>query len=105
MQPIIGSRPDPFRPADIAKLEDLLIYARGQPVKLSPEAQSAYDMWRLVKKGFLKPYAYFMSYDSRGCPIVYKDDIDLLLFLDSLNDRGAEHQRKKQEQMSRLSGK
>ena len=60
-------------------------------------------MWRLVKKGFLKPYEYQMAYDDHGRPIVYKDDIDLLLFLDSLNDKGAEHQRKKQEQMARLA--
>jgi hypothetical protein len=60
-------------------------------------------MWRLAKKGFLKPYEYQMSYDSNGNPIVYKDDVDLLLLLDSLNDTGIEHERKKQEQISRLT--
>jgi hypothetical protein len=62
-------------------------------------------MWRLAKKGFLKPYEYQMSYDKDGNPIVYKDDVDLLLLLDSLNDRGIEHERKKQEQISRLTTK
>ena len=43
-----------------------------------------------------------MSYDDKGNPIVYKDDIDLLLLLDSLNERGAEHEQKKQEALDKM---
>jgi hypothetical protein len=43
-----------------------------------------------------------MAYDHNGNPIVYKDDIDLLLFVDSLNERGIEHERKKQEALAKV---
>ncbi len=43
-----------------------------------------------------------MSYDSKGNPIVYKDDIDLLLFVDNLNERGIEHERKKEEALAKV---
>jgi hypothetical protein len=43
-----------------------------------------------------------MSYDTKGNPVVYKDDIDLLLLLDSLNERGVEHERKKQEALDKI---
>jgi len=43
-----------------------------------------------------------MSYDKRGCPIVYKDDIDTLLLLDSLNEQGIKHEEKKQQQLANL---
>ena len=42
-----------------------------------------------------------MSYEN-GNPIVYKDDIDLLLMLDSLNERGAEHEQRKQEAVDKM---
>jgi hypothetical protein len=42
-----------------------------------------------------------MSYEN-GNPIVYKDDIDLLLLLDSLNERGAEHEQKKQAAVDKM---
>ncbi len=58
-------------------------------------------MWRLWKKG-IKPWEYSMSYNEQGNPIVYKDDIDLLLLLDSLNERGAEHEQKKQEALDKM---
>ena len=99
MQSIIGTGASPFGPADIAKLEDLFIFDRGHAVKLSPEAHQAYEMWRLVKRGFLKPWEYQMAYDKDGNPIVYKDDVDVLLLLDSLNDQGIAHEQKKQAQM------
>jgi hypothetical protein len=44
-----------------------------------------------------------MTYDENGNPIVYKDDIDLLVFLDSLNERGIEHERKKEEAKAKMS--
>ena len=102
MEPILGTGSSPFRPADITKLEDLFIFDRGHPVRLSPEAHQAYEMWRLVKKGFLKPYEYQMAYDKAGNPIVYKDDVDALLLLDPLNDQGIAHERKKQDQMATM---
>ena len=46
-----------------------------------------------------------MTYDQRGTPIVYKDDLDLLLLLDSLNERGVEHERKKQEAIKKMRAK
>ena len=59
-------------------------------------------MWQLWKKG-IKPWEYLMSYDKEhGNPIVYKDDIDLLLFVDSLNDRGIQHEQKKQEAVDKM---
>lgn len=59
-------------------------------------------MWRLVKKGFLKPYEYQMAYDKAGNPIVYKDDVDVLLLLDSLNEQGIAHEQKKQAQYAAM---
>ena len=102
MQLIKRTRSSPFGPADITKLEDLFIFDRGHAVKLGPEAHQAYEMWRLVKKGFLKPYEYQMTYDKVGNPIVYKDDVDVLLLLDSLNDQGIAHEKKKQDQMAAM---
>lgn len=58
-------------------------------------------MWQLLKRG-IKPWEYQMAYDKKGNPIVYKDDIDLLLFVDSLNERGIEHERKKQEALAKV---
>jgi len=43
-----------------------------------------------------------MSYSKEGNPIVYKDDIDLLLFVDNLNEKGIEHERKKQEALTKV---
>ena len=59
-------------------------------------------MWRLVKRGFLKPWEYQMAYGKDGNPIVYKDDVDVLLLLDSLNEQGIAHERKKQDQMAAM---
>ena len=102
MQSIFSTGSGPFGPADITKLEDLFIFDRGHAIKLSPAASEAYQMWRLVKKGFLKPYEYQMAYDKAGNPIVYKDDVDVLLLLDSLNEQGIAHERKKQDQMAAM---
>lgn len=43
-----------------------------------------------------------MAYDKAGNPIVYKDDVDVLLLLDSLNDQGIAHEQKKQAQMAAM---
>ena len=43
-----------------------------------------------------------MAYDKDGNPIVYKDDVDVLLLLDSLNDQGIAHERKKQDQIAAM---
>ena len=43
-----------------------------------------------------------MAYDKAGNPIVYKDDVDVLLLLDSLNDQGIAHEKKKQDQMAAM---
>jgi hypothetical protein len=58
-------------------------------------------MWKLFKRG-IKPWEYQMSYTKEGNPIVYKDDIDLLLFVDNLNERGIEHERKKEEALAKV---
>jgi hypothetical protein len=58
-------------------------------------------MWQLLKRG-IKPWEYQMSYSKEGNPIVYKDDIDLLLFVDNLNEKGIEHERKKQEALTKV---
>ena len=46
-----------------------------------------------------------MAYDKAGNPIVYKDDVDVLLLLDSLNDQGIAHEKKKQDQMAAMKAK
>ena len=43
-----------------------------------------------------------MAYDKAGNPIVYKDDVDVLLLLDSLNEQGIAHEKKKQDQMAAM---
>src|SRR5262245_55787510 len=101
MQPLLSSRSGPFGRNDLTKLEDLFIFVRGQPVSLSQEASEAYRLWQLWRKG-IKPWEYFMSYDERGNAIVYKDDIDLLLLLDNMNEKGIEHERKKQEALAKM---
>ena len=100
MQSLISSRTGPFGREDLAKLEDLFIFARGQPVSLTIAGSEAYKLWQLWKKG-IKPWEYLMSYQD-GNPIVYKDDIDLLLLLDSLNERGADHEQKKQAALDKM---
>jgi hypothetical protein len=101
MQSVISSRTGPFGREDLTKLEDLFIFSRGQPINLTIAGSEAYKLWQLWRKG-IKPWEYNMSYDQKGNPIVYKDDIDLLLLLDSLNERGAEHERKKQEALEKM---
>lgn len=59
-------------------------------------------MWQLSKRGHLKCFEYNPEYDEQGHLIVYKDDIDTLLWLDRLNDSGAEHERKKAEATAKM---
>jgi hypothetical protein len=90
MQPWYGIRPAPFGAKDIECLEDLLIYKRGTnlPVSLTLEAKTVYDMWRMSKSGHLKCFEYYNEFDDLGRPIVNREDIETLLWMDDLDSKG-----------------
>ena len=80
----------PFGVQDIECLENLLVYQRGSgvSVKLTLEANTVYEMWRLSKAGHLKCFEYYSYVDEKGSPIVNKEDIITLLYMDDLDARG-----------------
>jgi hypothetical protein len=90
MQPWDCIRPTPFGAKDIESLEDLLIYKRGTnlPVYLTLEAKTVYDMWRLSKEGHLKCFEYYHEFDENGAPVVNKEDVETLLWMDDLDTKG-----------------
>ena len=99
MQPRNCLRSAPFGAKDIECLEELLIYQRGKgtAVRLTPEADTVYEMWRLSKAGHLKCYEYYNYFDDNGSPIVNKEDILTLLYMDDLDDKGENRLRKEAE--------
>lgn len=54
-------------------------------------------MWRLSKAGHLKCYEYYNYFDDNGSPIVNKEDILTLLYMDDLDDKGENRLRKEAE--------
>jgi hypothetical protein len=55
---------------------------------MSGEAWSVFNMWNLSRKHGIRPWEQSMDYDEKGNPIVYKDDMDALNFLDGLERDG-----------------
>lgn len=55
-------------------------------------------MWRMSKSGHLKCFEYYNEYDEKnGSPIVNKEDIETLLFMDDLDARGERRLQKMEE--------
>jgi hypothetical protein len=45
-------------------------------------------MWRMSKEGHLKCFEYYNEFDENGAPIVNKEDIFTLLYMDDLDSKG-----------------
>ena len=55
---------------------------------MSPDAWEVFNMWNLSRRHGIRPWEQSMEYDQNGNPIVYKDDIDSLSFLDGCERDG-----------------